>query len=219
MAATYRRHHEQKPKGNQTMSNQTTRNLPAVGFEDAGDAVIRGAILKCVDGHWSAGGEPLTRASGLIALGTTAALQRWKSGFPVETIAKQSGADLPDVAELNAAIPQSEWQSSPDGSKRAPWTLAHVVYLLDPEDGSVLTFIGAALGAKLAVEALRDRVRMGRMLHGSNAMPVVALESRAMKTRFGTKMRPEFAVVGWREFGPRQQQIESLTTSDDDSPI
>jgi hypothetical protein len=199
------------------MSNEANRNLPAVGFDgDAGGTIVRGVILKCVDGHWSAGGEPLARTAGLIALGMTTALQRWAGGFPVETLAKPPGEELPDCGELNAAIRQSEWQSSPDGSKRAPWGLARVVYLLNPEDGSVFTFISGTIGAKLAVEALRDRVRMGRLLHGTNAMPVVALESRAMKTRFGTKMRPEFSVVGLREFGPKQQQVESLATPDDD---
>jgi hypothetical protein len=36
-------------------------NLPAaVGFDgDASDSIVRGLILKCVDGHWSAGGEGL----------------------------------------------------------------------------------------------------------------------------------------------------------------
>ncbi len=148
------------------MSNET--NLPAVGFDgDAGDTIIRGSILKCVDGRWSAGGEPLARATGLIALGVTSALQRWSGGFPVETIAKRPGEELPDCAELNAAIPQSDWQSNVDGTKRPPWNLAYVIYLLDPADGSVLTFISGTIGAKLATEALRAKVRMGRMLHGS----------------------------------------------------
>jgi hypothetical protein len=195
-------------------------NLPAaVGFDgDASDSIVRGLILKCVDGHWSAGGEPLARANGLIALGTTTALQRWKDRLPVETIVKKPGEDLPDPAALNATIPEAEWQSSPGGDKRPPWGLAYVIYLLDGETGSVFTFISGTIGAKIAVEGLRDRVRMGRMLRGDRALPIVALESRAMQTRYGQKMRPEFAVTGWREFGGALRAIE-LATPDGDSPI
>jgi hypothetical protein len=198
----------------------STDNLPTVGFDgDADDTIVRCAILKCIDGRWSAGGEPLARPSGLIALGALDALQRWSGGFPVETIAKRPGEELPDLDALNRAIPEAEWQANPDGTKRPPWSLARVVYLLDPVDGATYTFISATVGAKLAVEGLRDKVRMGRMLHGGGVLPVVTLESRAMKTRYGVKMRPEFSIAAWRAFGPRQQQIEALTTPDDNLPL
>jgi hypothetical protein len=38
-------------------------------------------------------------------------------------------------------------------------------------------------------------------MKGASVFPEIRLESRPMKTRFGGKMRPEFAITGWRDFG------------------
>ena len=46
----------------------------------------------------------------------------------------------------------------------------------------------------------RSRVWM-RALRGTAVFPVVTLDSRPMKTQFGTKLRPEFSIAEWRDLG------------------
>ena len=76
-----------------------------------------------------------------------------------------------------------------------------IVYLLDPADAAIATFINSTFGAKLAVEALKDNVRMYRMIRGSRVYPIVELGKKSMKTKFGVKQRPEFIVLDWRYLG------------------
>src|SRR4029077_10329421 len=93
-----------------------SQHLPVVpddGFDDASsdDRLIQGTVVRCVDGVWSTGdGTKLTPDMQWIALGTAEAIQRWKNNKPVETIKKTPDHPLPDVEELNAKIPQSEWE-------------------------------------------------------------------------------------------------------------
>jgi hypothetical protein len=159
--------------------------------------LIRGDLLKCVDGVWSA--KDRTRLpEELLALGTTAALQRWKDGMPVETIMEAPGEPLPDVTELNAAVPEEEWEKGIDGKPRGPWQLNWVCYLLDPKFGDTYTFANATIGARIAIERLQDRVETMQKLHREEVLPVVKLGNAQMKTQFGKKLRPEFVVVEWR---------------------
>jgi hypothetical protein len=188
-----------------TQMNAETKNgkLPVVvddGFNsDTGEnKLIRGVIVRCVEGNWTdAGGNPITPDTKLVAWATTECLQRWKDKLPVETIVKQPGVPLPDVEALNAEIPESEWEMGLSG-KRPPWAKQHVVYLLNPQDGSEYTFISSTTGAAIAVERLRDKTKNIRMLRGDRYVPVVTLTSKLMQTRFGSKLRPDFTTQEWR---------------------
>ncbi len=40
-----------------------------------------------------------------------------------------------------------------------------------------------------------------RALRGDKVVPVVELDAKPMKTQYGTKLRPEFKIVDWRDFG------------------
>jgi len=84
-----------------------------------------------------------------------------------------------------------------DGKPRAPWVLQHVVYLLDPRSAESFTFLNSTWGARIAVDRLADRMENMRKLRGGNPHPVVKLESRKMKTKFGEKPRPEFTITKW----------------------
>jgi hypothetical protein len=79
--------------------------------------------------------------------------------------------------------------------------LYYVVYLLSPDDASSYTFINSTLGARIAYERLADRIEWMRRMRGTDVIPLIALETRTMKTRFGKRERPEFTVVDWRVFG------------------
>ena len=178
-------------------------NLPMAvdddGFGDGGNdsRIIKGPIDRCTDGDWSEGGTPLPPGTKRIALAVAEAVQRWEGQKSVETITDKP---LPDIKTLNDAIPEDEWEEGLNG-RRAPWTHSLIVYLLDPADASVSTYINSTFGAKLAVQALKDRVRMMRMIRGSRVYPVVELSKKPMKTRFGVKLRPEFTICDWRYLG------------------
>ena len=40
-----------------------------------------------------------------------------------------------------------------------------------------------------------------RALRGTAVFPLVTLDSRPMKTKIGTKLRPEFSITDWRDLG------------------
>jgi len=199
------------------MSEETISNLPAVinddGFDDGGfeDRLIKGSILRAVDGMWSSrdGDDP---PSALIALSTTEALQRWEDQKPAETIIKQGGQALPDVDALNAKIPKKKWEPGLDGAPRTPWVKRYVVYLLDPRDASLFTFLNSTAGARIAVRELKDKVSMMRALRGAHVVPLVELSAKPMKTQFGVKQRPFFKIIDWRNLSgetPAPQAIGS----------
>jgi hypothetical protein len=172
-------------------------NLPTI---DTTERLIHGSLLKCVDGRWSTQDAPDMTGTQLLALMTAKAIQRWQLKEPVETIV-DSSAGLPDIDELNAAIPRDEWEPGLDGQPRPPWQKQYVVYLLDPSDASIYTFANSTVGSRIAWEKLRDRVNWMRALRGAAVFPLITLDSRRMKTGFGKKLRPEFAHAAWRDLG------------------
>lgn len=200
------------------MNNALKTELPATtsnGFVDPAEhndgQVIRGIILKCVEGNWTdADGARITAGTKLLAWATTQALQRWRNKLPVQTVIKKSGAPLPDVDELNSKIPQAQWETGLNGP-RPPWVKQQIVYLLNPIDGGEYTFISSTTGAAIAVERLRDKVKNMRMLRGEQVVPVVELGSKSMATKFGTKLRPDFGVVEWRNLGGPTAAQAALT--------
>ncbi len=170
------------------------------GEDDSGDRIIKGTILRCVDGQWSCNDES-DPPEKLIALSTALALQHWEDGNPVETIVRTPDKPLPDLDTLNAQIPQEQWEAGIDGKPRPPWVRQHVVYLLDPTDGSLFTYINSTVGAAIAVKNLKERVKMMQALRGLGVVPVVTLGTRPMTTKFGRKIRPEFTVEKWVQLG------------------
>jgi hypothetical protein len=171
--------------------------LPAI---DTSERLIHGSLLKCVDGRWSTQDDPDMTGTQLLALTTAKAIQRWQLKEPVDTVV-DTGAGLPDIDELNATIPRTEWELGLDGQPRAPWQRQYVVYLLDTSDASIFTFANGTIGARIAWERLVDRVSWMRALRGAAVFPLITLDSRPMKTQFGIKQRPEFAITDWRDLG------------------
>lgn len=194
--------------------NEAT-NVPAViddGFNKTGgdDRLIRGVIARCVDGNWKdADGTALSSDVRLVAWATGECLQRWSKKMPVETIVKKPGIPLPDVDELNAAIPQREWEKGIDNKPRPPWGRQVIVYLLDAATGAEWTFISGTVGAAIAVERLRRQTGNMRMLRGARVVPIVTLGNKLMQTNFGSRLRPEFVIQEWREFGAPSPAIAS----------
>jgi hypothetical protein len=173
------------------------------GFTAAADGrVIRGQLIKCVDGHWSSK-TAADLPEKLLAIGVLNILQRWENQKPVDVITAKPGEPLPDLDALNAEIPEEDWDLGPDNKKKPPWQFQHVVYLVDAATAAKYTFASGTIGARIAVDNLCDQVSTMRMLRG-NVTPVVALGDAPMATKFGLKIRPSFDIVGW-------VQLEGMT--------
>jgi hypothetical protein len=70
--------------------------------------------------------------------------------------------------------------------------------MIDVETGEVSTFSTNTVGGDIAVGELADQVAFMRRVR-PDAIPVIALESKDMPTKFGgTKPRPYFKILGWR---------------------
>ena len=91
--------------------------------------------MKCVDGKWTAGGEAAPEK--LLALATITVMQLWKDKKPVQTLIKQAGQPWPKLDDLNAEIPQEDWELGLDGEPRPPWQKQFIIYLLEPERSSI----------------------------------------------------------------------------------
>src|SRR5262249_32637860 len=124
-------------------------------------------------------------------------LVHWKDQKPVEEIVKQKGVPLPDIDELNSAIPQAEWETGLDGHKRPPWVKTWRVFLISPESGERFMFSNSTTGAMRAVLELADGHKWICKMRGERVLPLVELRSRTMSTKFGMKMRPHFEIVDW----------------------
>ena len=100
-----------------------TRHKGVCGMNDMAKRekprLIQGVIAKCVDGRW-ADSDGLPLPAELLVVGTTRALQCWKDQYPVDTIIEQPDEPLPDVDELNAKIPEHEWELGLDNKPRPP---------------------------------------------------------------------------------------------------
>src|SRR5262249_855688 len=153
----------------------------------------------------------------LLVVGTTRALQCWSGGMPVDTIIEHPGEPLPDIDELNARIPESEWEPGLDGKPRAPWQLNYVVYLANMETADTYTFANSTTGARMGWEGLTDRINMMQRLRGKHVTPIVKLESKEMKTAFGKKLRPEFTIIEFRNLEGDAQPAQ-LPPPTDGSP-
>jgi len=190
--------------------------LPAVQFDDEegyDDRLIKGEIAKCVDARWSVrDGTDLKDAERFLVAGTTQALQRFVDNVP-EFVLKEPGKPLPDVDELNEQIPQDEWEEGLDGKPRPPWQRVYVVYLIRLHDASMLTFISGTSGARIAYNKLTSQVYNMGVLRGANVAPIVKLSSKPMKTKFGTKMRPDFEVVDFPEIGGNGRSVPQIESA------
>jgi hypothetical protein len=180
------------------MNNPTMLPTPGDSNNSSGDRLIQGIIARwdAERGWHDRDGLPLP--SPMIVLGTTQAIQRFRDKQCIKTITTKP---LPDVDELNAAVPKTEWELGLSGQPREPYQLFFVVYLLNPIDAQVYTYLNSTTGAEIAVERLASKIRNMRLLRGAPVSPVVTLGEAPMKTSFGLKSRPDFVITDWQVLG------------------
>jgi hypothetical protein len=160
--------------------------------------LIKGQLLRWNESNGWFDRDGLQPPEILLAVALSEALQCWKGKKPVETI---TAKPLPDVNDLNETVPKSEWELGLDGKPKPPRQHQVIVYLIDPASGGFFTYLNSTIGARIAVDQLREKVITMRALRGARVVPVVKLAHRPMKTAFGMKHRPEFEVVEWRHWG------------------
>ena len=98
-------------------------------------------------------------------------------------------------------MPASEWEPGLDGKPKPPWVHQYIAYLIDPASGGTFTYLNSTVGARIAIDQLKEKVITMRALRGARVVPVVRLTHRPMKTFVGMKHRPEFEIVDWRKLG------------------
>jgi hypothetical protein len=193
--------------------NELTRYEDDDGFSRslrADDRLLKGQHARWTDSKGWHDRDGLPIPSPLLVVGVTTALQSWKDKVPTVIVDKP----LPDPDELNAAIPQSEWEVGLDGKPRPPWQTVCVVYMVDENTGQTYTAVNSTTGWRIAFEALSEAVKVKRMLHGGARMlPIVNLESRPFKTGFGDRKRPHLQIVKWRSAGDRGEPPISAPSS------
>ena len=185
------------------MKNDVATPPPgAGGFDDdgfsSGTSAGRGHDFL----RWNAEDQWIDRdgceaPSPLLAVKAEELLRMWKDDRPTDITTKP----LPDPAELNAAIPESEWEKDKDGKPRRPWAHHIAVYLVNPDTATKYVYCAATTGAHIAFEQLRDNVATMRMLRNARVMPLVKLSSRPMKTKYKMSERPHFEIIGWHALG------------------
>jgi len=176
------------------------------GFEDTvegadspANRLIQGQLVKFTnEATWvTRGGEELSGTLELVAVNVTRVVQKWGDGQPIETRMLQPGEKFPNLEELNANVPQSEWREGPDGKLHGPWQAQYLVYLLNPDTAERFTYATGTIGGGIAVRDLVDRVSWMRKFRGEQVYAVVSPSTAPMKTRYGTRPRPHFVIMRW----------------------
>jgi hypothetical protein len=169
--------------------------------------------LKFVDPDWSVDNVPCNGRE-LICYDKTYCIIRWKDdgSGPLEVIPVVRGAELPDLKEKNAKIPQSEWRIGLDSKPEPPYQLQRCLEFLDPVSMERLSWPHnvTVVGSSRASDDLEGRIRVARRLAGENVYPLVRLESQHMPTQYNPRgrQRPRLAPIRWARLG--EQGIEYI---------
>jgi hypothetical protein len=72
--------------------------------------------------------------------------------------------------------------------------------MVDPQTMLRFTYPTSTVGGNIAIGELKDAVKMMRKFKGGGIYPVVTLGAKHMKTKFGGRQRPYFAIMRWFRF-------------------
>src|SRR5262249_5397468 len=164
------------------------------------DRVTRGTPARWAETTSWVDRDGLPIPSPVMIVGYVTILRRWKDNKPDDI----TEHPLPDPEELNATIPQAEWDIGLDGRPRKPWALTYVIYMVNLKNGTLFTYANSTFGAMLCYTNLEEQVAVMRMLRGEHVYPIANLDRRPMKTAFGMKTRPHLEIIDWRTPGNSQ---------------
>jgi hypothetical protein len=171
--------------------------------DQSSDNLIKGERIKFSGSNiWTdANGKPLDLSIKYLVTGARIGLQRWakKDDKRVPEVILEK--PLPDVDELNAAIPIAQWEKGLDNKPKAPWALVYVLYLVNPITGQMFTYVNSTVGTRIAYSKLLDQVCTAQSLRGEDVVPIIRLSTKPMKTEFGERPRPHYEVLELRSAG------------------
>jgi hypothetical protein len=173
-----------------------TNSLPTL---DTKRSLVQGTRLTFVDGRWSTEEGRDKNGARLLVIHLTRGLRRWHDDSLEEF--SEDAEPLPDYKAWNEAIPQNEWRISKlTGLPEPPWKLNFVIYLLDLDTYETFTGINSTRGQETAWENLKRQIAMCHADRKKPMLPIVELASAMMKSKMA-KLRPDFRVISWRDFG------------------
>jgi hypothetical protein len=168
--------------------------------------LLRGMLLKWDEKAGYHDRDGVRPALGpYYVIGMAQRLQRWKNQTVVE---EKLDEPLPDLDELNAAIPRSEWEPGLDGQPREPWQLVCAIYLFSPNSGEFFTLLNSTTGMRMCWENFKERWDVMKALRGADVLALVELSTRPFKTRkWGFKPRPDLIVLDWHIAEGRASEV------------
>lgn len=182
----------------------------AAAAAEADQHLIRGQIVKFTDGLWTLNKQPIAKDARFVPVQLKMAWVRWENQRPVEYIWPKPNGLLP-ARESLSHLEESDWPAELDGKPKDPWQNTRFVYLTDLKTASTHTLTNSTAGVRVAYSELAQAVTTMRRSH-PGALPVVELSSLPMKTKVGTKLRPQFQIVDWKVGASNhavQQQIRA----------
>jgi hypothetical protein len=172
-----------------TISNK----LPSDGWDaaaaDSTASPVKGSSVKFDSGTFSVGREktPLDPTPQFLAIDVTEVWMFLKKDCPAEFFMRAVGGPKPPRPASFAD--ESEWPDGLDGKPADPWRYTKFLYLLDPVTAEVFTFTSSTTGGRIGISDLTAQIQLMRNTR-PGAVPIVELQSRQMKTKFGMKPRP-----------------------------
>ena len=64
------------------------------------------------------------------------------------------------------------------------------------------TWASGTVGADICIREFREKVHLARRYRGNKVFPVVRLRDTYMRTRYGSRQRPDLKIARWITFGP-----------------
>jgi hypothetical protein len=167
------------------------------GFSNTPDAtnnMIRGTIIKCVDGFWTYGESRTALMAGTshVALDMADALVRWDDKVKT-TVPREPGKPMP----------KPPWGANDtviglDGEPQPAWQQERYLYTMDPTDASLFTYVAGAASAIGVIGQLADQIcRMRQLRRDPRLLALFEYGSAPMKTKFGLKRKPALLIKGW----------------------
>jgi hypothetical protein len=202
---------------NDDSDETTTSTTPATISDDDGYAsaaveadrhLIKGEIVKFVDGTWTIRKTQVAKGTQFIPIKLAMAWVRWENKRPVEYVWPKPNGFLPSRESLGDDD-ESNWPAGLDGKPKDAWQNTRYIYLTDVKTAETHTFTNSTTGMRHCYSALAQAVATMRRAH-KHALPVVELDSAPMKTKVGTKPRPHLKIVDWRQGGNAEQGVQQI---------
>jgi hypothetical protein len=177
------------------MPNQIAlRDGFSVEEKNPSNSLIVGRILKFKDGQYSVDKNYHPGGGRYGVRDVVFCWVHWQDGKPVEHRITAPGDYHPERDELPDQD-QELWPAGINGPSD-PWRDTRYLQLIDQKTGADYTFITDTHGGHRGVGDLKAQIRNVRQAH-SGAVPIIALGTTMMKTKYGMRPRPQFDVADW----------------------